>query len=597
LRQRAPLSLIGLLLLAALPARATIVYHVSLAHPEQHSFHVTMLIPSARGGVVVQMPAWNALYQIRDFSSRVTDVRGRMRPAGADRPQTPLPVEKLDKQTWRIGPPPASESSDDVYVDYQVFWDEPGPFSSQLDEHHAFLNFAEILFYVPDRRGERSEVFFEEVPADWRIADELAQGGQPNELTARGYDVLVDAPVEMGKFDEFDFDDAGVRYRVVVDGSDWSVQKLGGALQSLVAYETKLMGGAPFPEYLFIFHIGPGDEVGGGGMEHANSTAIAAGSGESATSVAAHEFFHAWNVKRIRPQSLEPVDFTKEQYTRALWFAEGVTSTYASYALERTQIWTRTQFYDDYANEFDDLDSRPARLWQSVEQSSLDAWLEKYPLYRRPEASISYYNKGKIIGLLLDIVIRGATDNHKSLDDVMRALNDQYAKQGRFYRDSAGIRAVAEQVCTCQLGDFFARYVSGTDEIPYADFLLKAGWLLKKETRVFADLGFWPGRSPGGSVIVAQVSPGGPAESAGLHEGDLVIALNSSPLPRNLIRWLREHKPGDAVQLRIRRGAVESEITYSLGKRESSAYHMEENTAADEKQIQIRNGILRGTTD
>jgi predicted metalloprotease with PDZ domain len=595
--RRAPLLVVGLFFLVALPARATIVYRVSVAHPEQHIFHVTMFIPGAQGGAVVQMPAWNALYQIRDFSSRITDVRGRVRPDEVGRPQTALSVVKLDKQTWKIGPPPAGETSNDVYVDYQISWDEPGPFSTQLNEHHAFLNFAEILLYVPDRRGEKSEVFLRDVPADWKIAVALGRGEQPNELIAPGYDALVDAPVEMGKFQEFQFEDAGARYRAVVDGNDWNVQKLGSALQSLVAYEVKLMGGAPFPEYLFIFHVGSGDEVGGGGMEHANSTAIAVNSGESAASIAAHEFFHAWNVKRIRPQSLEPVEFTKEQYTRALWFSEGVTSTYASYALERTQIWSRNQFYDDFANEFDELDSRPARLWQSLEQSSLDAWLEKYPLYRRPESSISYYNKGKIVGLLLDIVIRDATDNHKSLDDVMRALNDQFAKAGRFYPDSPGIRGVAEQVCACDLGEFFALYVSGTDEIPYAGFLRDAGWQLKKETRVFADLGFSPGRGPGGAVIASAITPRGPAEAAGLHEGDLIIELNSSPVPRNLIRWLREHKPGETIQLRIRRGTVESEISYGLGKRESSAYRMEENTGAGEKQIRIRNGILRGTTD
>ncbi len=595
--RRAWLFVLGLFFFSAPPARATIVYHVSLAHPEQHIFHVTMFIPGAQGGVVVQMPAWNALYQVRDFSSRVTNVRGRVRPDEAGRPQTALTVVKLDKQTWKIDPPPAGESSDDVYVDYQISWDEPGPFSTQLDAHHAFVNFAQILFYVPGRRGEKSDVFLQDVPADWKIAVELGRGEQPNELIAPSYDALVDAPVEMGKFQEFHFDDGGARYRVVVDGTDWNLQKLGDGLKSLVAYETKLMGGAPFPEYLFIFHIGPGDEAGGGGMEHANSTAIAISSGEAAPFIAAHEFFHAWNVKRIRPQGLEPVDFTKEQYTRALWFAEGVTSTYGSYALERTGIWSHSQFYEDFGNEFDDLDSRPARLWESVEQSSLDAWLEKYPMYRRPEASISYYNKGKIVGLLLDIVIRDVTDNHKSLDDVMRALNDQYAKQGRFYRDSADIRGVAEQVCACKLGEFFARYVSGTDEVPYADFLLSAGWQLKKETQVFADLGFSPGRGPGESVVASEISPGGPAEAAGLHEGDLVIELNSSAVPRNLIRWLRERKPGETIQLRIRRGTVESEITYGLGKREVRAYHMEEISGAGEKQSRIRNGILRGTTD
>ena len=181
-------------------------------------------------------------------------------------------------------------------------------------------------------------------------------------------------------------------------------------------------------------------------MEHANCTAIGSGSVEGAIAVAAHEFFHAWNVKRIRPQTLEPVDFTKEQYTRALWFAEGITSTYAAYTLERSGLWPKEKFYADLAAQISDLDSRPARLWQSVEESSLDAWLEKYDEYRLPDRSISYYNKGQIVGEMLDLAIRNATVNRKSLDDVMRRMNDEYANKGKLYDDSNGVRAAAEEV-------------------------------------------------------------------------------------------------------------------------------------------------------
>jgi predicted metalloprotease with PDZ domain len=145
--------------------------------------------------------------------------------------------------------------------------------------------------------------------------------------------------------------------------------------------------------YTFILHIGKG--AGGGGMEHANSTAIGIPSDEYLAGVAAHEFFHLWNVKRIRPASLEPVDFTKEQYTRALWFAEGVTSTYGAYTLVRSGIWSKERFYEDLGEQITELESRPANRWQSAEESSLDAWLEKYPLYDEPDYSVSYYTKGQ----------------------------------------------------------------------------------------------------------------------------------------------------------------------------------------------------------
>ncbi len=202
--------------------------------------------------------------------------------------------------------------------------------------------------------------------------------------------------------------------------------------------------------------------------------------------VSAHEFFHLWNVKRIRPQSLEPVDYTREMWTPSLWFAEGVTNTYASYALVRSGVWNQGQFFTDLTEQINELQSRPARHWQSAEESSLDAWFEKYPLYNDPGLSVSYYNKGQLLGLGLDIVLRDATENRASLDDVLRRMNQEYAQKGRFYPDSAGIRAVAEEVvrdaapgAKIDLGDFFARYVAGTDELPLSDWLSRAGLTLR----------------------------------------------------------------------------------------------------------------------
>jgi predicted metalloprotease with PDZ domain len=374
---------------------------------------------------------------------------------------------------------------DDIEIDYAIEWDDPGPFNSQLNDHHAFINLAELLIYVPDRRTEDTEIVFENIPADWEIISELPAGNKTHSFVATSYDALVDAPVEAGTFEEYGFDSGGARFRVVVDAKDWNGsdhRRLEEVLRRITGYELQLMGGPPFKRYTFFLHIGPYPEVGGGGMEHANSTAIAAASFERAAAIAAHEFFHAWNVKRIRPQTLEPVDYTKEQYTRALWFAEGVTNTYAAYTLERTGLWPKNQFYADLASQICELDSRPARLWQSVEESSLDAWFEKYDAYNAPDRSISYYNKGQILGVLLDLTIRDATDNRKSLDDVLRRMNDDYARAGKYYNDSDGIRAAVEEVSGKSFEEFFRRYVSGAGEIPYNDFLAIAGLELKTST-------------------------------------------------------------------------------------------------------------------
>jgi predicted metalloprotease with PDZ domain len=290
---------------------------------------------------------------------------------------------------------------------------------------------------------------------------------------------MVDAPVEIGHFEEFRLEGVNPPVRVVVHGGNWDRSRLHEMLRRIVTYETQMMRDAPYAEYLFIIHIGIDSDSNAGGMEHANGTAISVGDFGELQSVAAHEFFHLWNVKRIRPQSLEPLDRTREQYSRSLWFAEGFTNTYGNYALVRSGLWSPRQFFEDLGVEITELESRPARRWQSAEQSSLDAWYEKYAFYRRPEFSISYYNKGQLIGVLLDVLIRDATDNHASLDDVLREMNDKFARHGRFYRDTDDIRAVAEHVAGRGLKEFFYRYVSGTEELPFEEVLALAGLIVR----------------------------------------------------------------------------------------------------------------------
>src|SRR5271154_1209294 len=592
------------LLFFARPAAATVGYHISLKNPEQHLFHVSMEIPAqaADQEIIVALPAWNALYQVRDFSYRVRDVRAR----NSARTAIPLQVLMLDKQTWKISLVSVDSGAGTglnadagaATLDYSIEWDDPGPFNSQLNAHHAFVNFAEVLMYIPTRRAEEAQVRFDDVPEGWRVAAELPAGSTPNSFVAASYDKLVDAPAEAGKYAEFAFDEAGAHFRVVVDGKDWHRETLESILRDITKYEVHLMGGPPFHQYTFFYHFGPYPEVGGGGMEHSNCTAISTLSGDTAASVSAHEFFHAWNVKRIRPQTLEPVDYAKEMYTRALWFAVGVTSTYGSYTLERSGLWTKDQFYADLTGQIGELDSRPAHRWQSVEESSLDAWLEGYDEYRRPERSISYYNKGQIVGDMLDLAIRDATDNHKSPDDVLRRMNEEYAKRGRFYDDSKAVETVAEQVAGVKFDEFFRRYVAGTDEIPYEEFLNAAGLDLKVERRAAPEFGFWTTRpSADAQTLVAQVVPGSTAEAAGLKAGDAVVTLNGQPLPRYLPAWLRQHEPGEIVTLRVQRDSKDLDLKFALGSIDLNKFSLIEMPAPDEKQKRIREGWLKGKTD
>lgn len=569
------------------PCSATIDYAVSLNHPGQHLFHVTMTIPNVSSEVSVQIPAWNALYQIRDFASHIQQVEAFVGSARA-------PIEKVDKQTWHI------LGHGTVTVRYATYWDEAGPFATQLNSEHAFINPAMILLYVPDRRAEDVRLALSDVQGTWKAASARLAAGKSSTgpatflFDAKSYDALADAPIEAGGFEEFDLEGVSPRISVVIHGDGWKKRHVEAELKRICEYEIKLMDGTPFDHYTFILHLGKG--AGGGGMEHANSTAIGIPSDDYLPGVAAHEFFHLWNVKRIRPASLEPVDFTKEQYTRALWFAEGVTNTYGTYTLVRTGLWSKERFYDDLGEQITDLESRPANHWQSAEQSSLDAWLEKYPLYNGPDYSVSYYTKGQVLGDLLDILIRDRTDNEKSLDDVLRAMNIDFAKQGKTYRDSLDIRREAEKVAGGSFEDFFRDYVAGAEPLPYQHILALAGLELGMTEQIRPVLGFSLQRAAGGAVTVRAVDPGSPAEGAGLQLGDVIVSWNGGDVPRVMGRWAREQQPGETVRLRIRREEQEQNLEFGLGEQKEMFYQITDDAHAVEKARRIREGLLQGVT-
>jgi predicted metalloprotease with PDZ domain len=571
-------------------AKAEIHYYVSLAHPEQHLFHVTVEVPDVKDQLDLQMAAWDALYEIRDFSSHVQRVAASVN--GRD-----VPIEKLDKLTWRV------QATGTVKVYYDTFWDDPGPFSSQLNSEHAFLNPAMILLYVPERRAEECELTLGGMPADWKIATALSAVGVQSAqnasfiVKAGNFEALADSPIELSHFEEFTLPDLSPRIHVVIHGDDYKRHDVESALRKICAYEVKLMDGAPYPEYTFFFHIGKAANGSGGGMEHANSTAINIPSGALLPNVSAHEFFHLWNVKRIRPASLEPIDRTREMYTRSLWFAEGVTNTFSSYALVRTGIWSKQEFLQDLSQQITELESRPAEQWQSAEQSSLDAWLEKYALYNQPQRSVSYYTKGQVLGFLLDIVLRDRTDNQRSLDDLLRSLNTDFAREGKFYRDSLDIRLESEKLTGGSIADFFDNYVASANPLPYQNLLARAGLELRTHESIRATLGFLPQREPGAPWTVAAVEADGLAAKSGLQVGDEILRWNNSDVPRRPERWAAQQKPGDVLRLRVRRAEKEESVEIRLGEVHEKFFQVAEMPGADDRARRLRDGILRGTTD
>lgn len=576
----------GSLLASEPPNFTELRYTVSLAGYQDHLVRVQMELPPGVATRRVQLPVWNALYQVRDFSQYITSVKAKGKSSALD-------VKPIDKSSWQI-----DGAQDGATVEYEIAAILPGPYGAQLDTSHAFFNFAELLMYLPDARDARTRVRFVSVPSGWKIATALEPDGDA--FTSENYDRLVDSPAEIGTFKEADFEEGGGHYRVIVDAdpADYDIHKITGALKKIAAAATSWMNDRPFQTYVFFYHFPRGP--GGGGMEHAYGTAIEMNAQsvkerpEMLYGVTAHEFFHLWNVKRIRPQSLEPIDYTKENYTRALWFSEGVTSTVENIILFRAGLLDEAGFLRKLGEEITELESRPAHLTQSAEVSSLDAWLEKYPYYREAGRSISYYNKGELLGAMLDLQIREASEGKASLRDLFQWMNKNYAQQGEFFADSAGVRGAAEEASHADMSRFFEKYVAGTDEIPWDGFLKTAGLRVISRRSLVADTGFAAVHNFDAVPSVIRVRSGSDAERAGLKTGDEITVFNARPVASDFERRIGELRPGDAIRLRIRRHSTEHEIEWKVGTREEVEFDVKDVDNVTTQQRARRAAWLRG---
>jgi predicted metalloprotease with PDZ domain len=564
-------------------------YTISLANPEQHLVEVQITLQEGSPERELQLPVWNALYQVRDFAQYVNWVHAK------DGAGHALAVRELDKSRWQV-----TGAQGGGVVEYQIFADSPGPFGAQLNSHHAFFNLAQILMYPVDARSGPMTVRFSQVPAGWQVATPLAPLPE-GEFSAEGYDRLVDSPLEIGDFKESDFDERGGHYRVIVDAQsgDYDMEKISAMLRKIVAAATSWMDDRPFDSYMFIYHFPRGPT--GGGMEHSYSTAIsvnaeaASRDPEVLTSVTAHEFFHLWNVKRIRPQALEPVDYTRENYTRALWFSEGCTSTASDIIQLRGGLLDERHFEQQLASAIGELERRPAHLTQSVEESSLDAWLEGHPYYRGAERSISYYNKGELLGIMLDLAVRDASHGKASLREVFRWMNQNYAKKGRFFPDSNGVREAAEAVSHADLGWFFAKYVAGTEEIPWNDFFRGVGLRLVEEKDTVPDAGFIASRNFDGPMTVSAVTAASEAERVGVQTGDTVLEINGKPPGQESSQEVAALAAGDTITVKVRsRRGGERELKWKVGSRQEISYELKDMENITAEQQARRAAWLRG---
>jgi predicted metalloprotease with PDZ domain len=578
-------------------------YGVSLKHAAEHIVHVDAVThqPAER----FQLPVWNALYQIRDFAVNVSHVQvyEGVPEWLCDRCDTEDGrAIKSDKTTWKL-----STSGDHpcVTFSYDIVANDPGPFGSSLDPQHGFFNWAELLVYRPDQRNAPVSVRILDPPAGWRMRDggifgshsagELANAS----ANAPTYDRLADAPALFGKLSESTFQQDGAAYHVVVDSPDTDLHGLQSMLRKITAAAVDWMQDRPYDEYTFLYLTVHG--TGSGGMEHAYSAAIDVGPDRlkqdvlSASTISAHEFFHLWNVKRIRPQSLEPIDYTREQYSRALWFSEGLTNTAADIIQVRAGLVDEKQTLAHLASVIGGLQARSARLTQSVEESSLDTWFDRYPAYQRPERSISYYSKGEVLGFLIDIEMRRLTNGRRCLRDLFQYMNRRYAGQGSYFDDSEGVRLALAELTGNDFNEFFARYISGTEELPYEKSFAYVGLTLERRQTEEVYAGLITSRAPGKPTTIVRVDDSSAAGRLHLLPGDVILEAGGKVLSGDFNRVLQKHDPRVSIHLKVSSARGERrELDLPLSTHKTEEYHFEDLPALSPAMRSRRTAFLRG---
>jgi len=550
-----------------------------MSRPHTHLLEVEMRLRAARfpAQLNLVMPVWSpGSYLIREFERHVQDF------AASDTQGRILRWQKTNKNTWRVETGGAKE----LRITYQVYANDLSVRTNDLNDRHANWNNVALLMYPEGQLDKPSTLRV--VPfADWQVATGLpAVPEQANTFRAENFDVLYDSPVEVGRFKTVSFEVRGVPHRIVMDGEgNYDLERLRRDVQKIVEVQVAIMGDIPYHDYTFMLHAHTND---GGGLEHLNSTSIivdrnsfrSAAYVNSILSVISHEFFHAWNVKRIRPDALGPFDYTRENYTKLLWVAEGITDYYGALALRRAGLMSEEEYLGSLSSMIEAVQSKPGRLEMSVEEASFDAWI-KY--YRQDENSvnsqISYYDKGHLLGLLLDLEIRKLSNGAKSLDDVMRYLYTEFYKKNRNYTPEDFQRA-AERMAGTSLENFFSRYVRGREELDYAASLSTVGLQFGApeaagrppvERPVFgADLA-----QQGDRLTVVRVYSGTAAYDQGLNTGDQIVALEGQRVnQQSFFARLGEKRPGDTLNLTIFRDDDLRPLAIKLGSRVLTDYRL-----------------------
>jgi predicted metalloprotease with PDZ domain len=560
---------------AIVPARAAepIAFTVTMPQPADHTFHVTMRTEGLDGEIAdFKMPAWTpGFYRILDYAQYVSHFRAR------DAAGHELGWEKTTANTWRV----ATGGAPSITLDYDVLANIKFGAQNYLDAARAYISPAGLYLY-PAGQLRRAVTVAIAPPPDWhRMAGGLDPvPGSPNTFSAPDFDVLYDCPMLLGNQEALEFAVRGVPHYVAIENVPDGVDrhKMLADVQRIVEAASGLMGTIPYRHYTFLL-MGKGV----GGIEHLNSASISFDGASLSTakgyrtwlSYVAHEYFHNFNVKRIRPLALGPFDYDTPNLTDMLWVSEGLTVYYEDIVLVRAGLETRDQYLEEMASALANFENASGHRYQSATESSLTTW--DTPFGGGNRAMISYYNNGAMLGAMLDFKIRHESGNRASLDSVMRALYRKYAvEKNRGFTD-AEFRAECENVAGAGLSEVFD-YASTTLDPDYAKYFAYAGLALRTTVDDAAP-GAWLGvntHTADGKLFAASFNASSPAAQAGVVAGDRIVEVDGAPATaKSLADRLAIAKPGDKLKLLLARADASLDVEVMLGRNHKRTFKLE----------------------
>jgi predicted metalloprotease with PDZ domain len=561
-----------------------------MSQPWTHYFEVSMSVSNIskikeipeKAYVDFKMPVWTpGSYLVREYAK---NVEGFEATAGGKK----VKAEKINKNTWRV----YSNGANEVKISYKVYAFELSVRTSFLDDTHGYLNGASIFMYVPQLKKYPSKVVITPYKGWNSISTGMKKvADAENTYYAPDYDIIVDSPIEIGTHKVLNFEIQNIPHSVAMYSNgplEYNDEKVIDAYKKVTQAASAVVGEHPCKDYTFIIHHLPGI---GGGLEHLNSTTCQTSpmayasdaSFKSFMGLIAHEYFHLWNVKRIRPVALGPFDYDNENYTHMLWVAEGFTSFYQENILLRAGILTPEEYKNKVAASISGIENQPGQKVQSVAEASWDAWIKYYrPNENSQNSTISYYNKGGVIGSLINLYIIGETKGKKSLDDVFKLLwNEYYKKQGRGYKDEE-FQAACEKVSGKSMNSFFQKYIWSTDAIDYDAFFNYVGLKLVKE---------YDTKTPFlGATIqnnkISAVLKGASAYEGGLNVNDEILEIDSNKYPVSS-SYITDKQIGDIIKVKVKRFGREFTYDVKLMANPSTRAKLErvQNPTAEQEEL------------